>query len=253
MFRKKRVLIVGGAGFIGGHLRSELNRDSSLDVWTQDIQRGANEDARKRIGFSMKYDTIVLLAWNQQNNDEATKYNGEILDSLALYMNKYPRTHVIFASSAAVYPDVYKSVKENDTCFGMAPSIYGSGKYFGELMVKHNPIYTIFRFSNVFGKGGHGVLDQWDTSPHAINGDGTQVRDFVHVSEVVNVIHIAIKHARDMRGIFNLSSGIGTRIIDQFNAKFKGEKPKFYRQADTGVKFSVLDRSKLDEKLWKLN
>jgi nucleoside-diphosphate-sugar epimerase len=199
---RSKTLVVGGSGFVGSYLMKELNAEN------MDLKEGY--DVRK--GIDDKYKTIVFLACNQANTQEAYKENHEMYKALDQYRRQYPKTHLIYFSSAAVY---YPGSK------------YSQTKRLGEVFAKRFKKHTILRPSNIYGHGdGHGAPDKFMQGEKEIYGDGSYVRDLIAVESVVDQV-VSFIESREV-GVFNVSTGIGTSVKDMFNMFGKG-KPKFIK------------------------
>lgn len=252
MFKKpKKVLVVGGAGFIGSHVMKI--EDSRFEFISYDIANKApknkKQDIREDRWHDTKYHAIVFLACNFDMTEEAFADNMKMLSSIDLYLETYPRTQVIFTSSAAVYQDKYMSMKEEDVS-KRAPNIYGHAKLAAEFVIGFYKRHTILRLSNVYGDGGRGAIDLFRNGERHITGTGEQVRDFVDVGWVVKTIYDALKHPKKWKGIFNVSTGEGITINRMFKLYGKG-KPLYDKAGMVGANFSVLDNTKWLKK-WKL-
>lgn len=138
---------------------------------------------------------------------------------------------VIYASSSAIYGEVEKMPVTED--FPMQPqSPYAVSKQMNEIHARsYFEFYGIqsigFRFFNVYGDGQDpsspysGVIslftDKMNRSiPISIYGDGEQIRDFVHVNDVVNaLIRGALSAVQN--DVFNVGSGNPTSINELFS------------------------------------
>lgn len=151
---------------------------------------------------------------------------------------------VVFSSSAAVYgtPQV-ELVTEETPCTPESP--YGESKLIGEWLLRDQGVavglrHTSLRYFNVVGSGDPAV---YDASPHnlfplvfdalldgrapQINGndyatpDGTNVRDYIHVSDLA-VSHVAAARALDdgtaLEPVYNLGSGTGLSVAEIMSA-----------------------------------
>jgi UDP-glucose 4-epimerase len=147
---------------------------------------------------------------------------------------------IVFSSSAAVYgtPDV--DLVTEDT--PKAPeSPYGETKLIGEWLLRDQEVATGLRHTSLryFNVVGSGYPDVYDTSPHnlfplvfealvtggtpRINGDdyptpdGTNVRDYVHVSDI-SAAHVAAARRLDagesVEAAYNLGSGDGVSVAE---------------------------------------
>jgi UDP-glucose 4-epimerase len=151
---------------------------------------------------------------------------------------------IVFSSSAAVYgtPQV-ELVTEETPCTPESP--YGESKLIGEWLLRDQAVavglrHTSLRYFNVVGSGDPAV---YDASPHnlfplvfdalldgrtpQINGndyatpDGTNVRDYIHVSDLA-VSHVAAARALEdgtaLESVYNLGSGTGLSVAEIVSA-----------------------------------
>lgn len=239
MFSKKPILIVGGNGFIGSHLQDELE-DEKLEIL--DLKRGRDV----RDGISGRYRTIVFLAADMARDVSSFYYNRKLYEALDEYMQRYPRTHVIYTSSAAVYPD--SEEKHSEKSLVQPVNWYGKSKLLGEAYVQQYFKHTILRLSNVYGSGGKGAYNQFTEGKTTIYGDGNDVRDYVPVDIVAVVIAEAIHRWWKFQGITNVSSGEGTTTNSLFEQHGTG-KAQHVKARKGDVHCSILDNSKLQRKI----
>lgn len=229
---ERNVLVVGGRGFIGSHLALRW-----ADI---DIQTG--NDARD--GIPMQWDAIVFLACNQERTNKALLYNRQLYQALDQYMERYPQTHIVYTSSAAVYRDSDQPLSEHD--FTGPANSYGQSKLLGELHVQQYRNHTILRLANVTSDGdGSGAYDLFLGGHRTIFGLGRDIRDYVSVGTVKRAIEAAIADPIKWRGITNVSSGIGTRTIELFHELQPGLEPIFTAPRKGDVRCSILDNTKL--------
>lgn len=216
MWRRNKILIVGGSGFIGSYLLDEIKAENI------DLKNGREV----RYGIDQQYKTIIFLACNQENTHKAYKYNYEMFKALDDYRKDYPKTYLIYISSAAVY---------------YPGSIYSQTKRLGEVYAKRFKNYVILRPSNVYGHGdGHGAPDRFLRGEKTIYGDGEYIRDLIPVEFIVDTI-IEVLNKR-CTGIFNVSSGVGTTVNEMFKLFGEG-KPKHIKHAlgvNMGTEKSIL-------------
>ena len=208
-----KTLVVGGSGFIGSYLMNEIEADN-LDLKEgQDVCWGIDD----------RFDTIIFLACNQGNTLEAYQENSAMFKALDNYRKEYPKTKLIYISSAAVYTPNSK---------------YAASKRLGENYARRFQKHFILRLSNVYGHGdGHGAPDRFMRGEKTIHGDGTQIRDLITVEGVVDVI-IACMYS-EVYGIWNVSTGEGVSVNDMFKM-FGTGKPVYNKTANVGVQESIL-------------
>jgi UDP-glucose 4-epimerase len=240
----KRILVTGGAGFIGFHLTKKL-ADSDLDVTIYDnLSSGKLHNVKdvpkakfvegdildlKKLCGSKKADVIVHLAaqvvvpYSMENPtiDFETNARGTLN---VLEKARKDDARLVFASSAAVYGNPTKVPTPEE--YGFHPfSCYGLSKVVGEeycqmYASQYNLDMTVLRFANVYGSRCHGVindfLDKLEKDPKKLEiiGTGQQSRDFVNVADLVNAIAAAASMENAIGQTYNLGFGKTTKIID---------------------------------------
>jgi UDP-glucose 4-epimerase len=174
---------------------------------------------------------------------------------------------VVYASSSSIYGDSKKiPIKENSDRNPINP--YGQTKLDDEFLAEKysdSGLEVIgLRYFNIFGKGQTGsyagVITQFmrklnEQKPPIIFGDGTQIRDFIHVSDIAEA-NLSAMLSKTNSGFFNVGTGVGTKIKDLakimikiFNEKFE---PNFHDSLKGDVKISQADISKSQDLLnWK--
>ena len=223
----KRVIVTGGAGFIGAHLVDGLI-ELGIEVHVLDnLSTGRSErvnseailhisDIRsieaKEIIIRVKPDVLFHLAAQAdvQHSVAEPDYDMDINIHGTVNMlqacceagvNKF-----IFASTSGVYGDLEKEVlTEQDPVHPI--SFYGLSKITAEQYISlyeqfYGLPYTILRFANVYGpgqtvKGEGGVIAIFmkqlaENLSLPINGDGEQTRDFIYVKDVVQALIAAM-------------------------------------------------------------
>ncbi len=241
-----RVLVTGGAGFIGSHV-AEAYRAAGHEVAVVDLVLGADrtppgirlhrvdvrgEDIEDT--FRRERPEVVSHHAAQANvraslRDPVADAGTNVLGTLRVLdlAARHGVRQVIFASTAgALYGEPHRlPAREDDPILPASP--YGLHKYLGELYMGyyrrvHGLNTTILRYGNVYGP-------RQDPSTEAgvvaifteamlrgrrpvIFGDGTQVRDFVYVGDVADANLRVL--GRDLPAPIHIGTGEGTSVND---------------------------------------
>ena len=260
-----RLLVTGGAGFIGSHFvdlvvglggevvvvddlssgrADNLPADRSVELVKKDFRTCEAQD------FTGSFDAIVHLAarpsvatsWEQpmqahESNLSLTLYAITLASELRI-------KRVIFASSAAVYGKAAEvPTKESSETSPSSP--YGLQKLtserYGQLLAGSLGLSFVgLRFFNVFG------LRQSPSSPYSgviskfltamqnglsvnIAGDGEQTRDFIYVKDVAAALQSAVTKIPDEIpwSVLNIGTGVPASILE-----LRREMIRFFPDAD---------------------
>lgn len=235
------ILILGSEGFIGKHCVQHFLKKGD-NVFGADIvdYTTANYTYHKlsRIapGFEIlfkevQYDACINAAGNGNVQVSITApYNdyeancSDVLKLLECFRLYNVSCRYIHISSAAVYgnPEVLP-VKESANCQPLSP--YGWHKMMSEQICReYHSLYKIpvcaVRPFSVYGEGLRKQLF-WDVYQRSkknnrlqLSGTGNESRDFIHVKDLVNCFDILIAKAPMNGEVYNLASGIETKIKD---------------------------------------
>lgn len=249
-----RLLITGGAGFIGSHLQDRLIRLNHQVVIVDNLSTGKRtflnpksiffkSDIRDkkvidRIFYEFKPDVVFHLA-AQSNipnsiNDPQNDIENNVLGTLNILENcrKYKVGKIIYSSSGAVYGNIPKKhlpIKEDE--FSPIPtSPYGVSKLSAELYLKlygnlFGIKWIILRYSNVYGPRQEtseesGVVAIFITKllvkdQPIIFGDGLHVRDYIYIDSIVEANIKALKY--NDNNVFNVSAGNQITTLQVFD------------------------------------
>lgn len=278
-----KILITGGAGFIGANLANYLsskgyevvvvdnlsknNSDSlnlGIKLYELDICEASLDNVFRENKFDMVFHFAAQTCVGTSQKMPLFDAKQNILGSLNLFelCKKYDVRRVFAMSTAAVYGAPSKlPVKETDTPSPI--SFYGVSKLAMEnYLCQFDLDWIILRPANVYGKGqpSHGeagvvaiFADKMKQGlPVEIFGDGSQTRDFVAVDDVVRVCEALIKSDISKK-IINISTGKATSIINLFEVmkSYYGYNlnPVYLPERTGDIIHSVLDNSLCEELL----
>ena len=242
-----KYVVTGGAGFIGSHITKKLVERGDVVTVIDNMNTGKKknlESVINRINFvigdildidllediTKNADGIfhqAALASVQDSFNEPDKYHNVNVNGTEniLKLSKKYGFKVVYASSSSVYGNPIRiPIKESDGKNPINP--YAETKLKKEeLAIKYSKMGVSvigLRYFNVFGKGQSkeyaGVLKLFlerirDKLPPKINGDGTQFRDFVHVSDVVDS-NIMSMNSNITHEFFNVGTNTTITILD---------------------------------------
>lgn len=251
----KRVIVTGGAGFIGSHLVNRLVSEGAEVVVLDDLSTGdaakVNSNAKlialdirsleaKQFIKDFKPDLVFHMAaqinlrksLQQPMEDASINVLGSInvIQGLVESAEDISKVKFVFSSTGgAIYGDV-DTLPTPETVVPNPLSPYGVAKFSVEKYlyyyhVVHGLPYVALRYSNVYGpgqstKGEAGVVaifleKMLSGETPVINGDGMQTRDFVFVEDVVDANVRAAQN--DVTGIFNIGTSKESSVMDIFN------------------------------------
>jgi len=243
-----RILVTGGAGFIGSHLIDTFagagHETAVVDnFWKHGGGRRANLNPKARLFELDIRDDALEAAFAEFSPDVVShhaaqhsvalsmsdpKYDAEVnivglLNVLQLSV-KYKVRKVMFASSAATYGTPQRlPIAEDHPQLPESP--YGITKMAAEHYLRvfsaaHGLNYTTLRYGNVFGprqdpNGEAGVIAIFSGrilagQPIRVDWDGEQQKDFVYVGDVARAGVMALE--RGDGEIFNIGTGVGTSV-----------------------------------------
>jgi UDP-glucose 4-epimerase len=240
----KRILVTGGAGFVGFHLCRKLSDFTSNITVYDNLSSGKVENVKhlpkvhfvkaeildsKKLNSQEKADLIyhlaaqVVVPYSMENPVEDFETNARGTLNI-LEKARKDDARVVFTSSAAVYGNTTKLPTPESYGFDPA-SCYGLSKVVGEQYCnmyskQYGLDITILRFANVYGPRCHGVipdfLDKLSRNPEKLEiiGTGQQSRDFVHIFDVVEALTMAAVSEEAIGETFNIGFGKTIKIID---------------------------------------
>lgn len=255
-----KVLVTGGAGFIGSHIVDTLIQAKHQVCVLDNLSTGAARNINAKASFLKKdirdtdligifaaerFDYVVHQAAQTMvsTSSENPVYDCDVnvlgLVNLLEASRLSGVKRVVFASSAAIYGDT-ESLPIDESCNPNPNSFYGLSKLTGEryleMYYKNFGLeYVALRYANVYGErqgdqGEGGVISIFAKNilsgkPLTVFGNGRQTRDFVYVRDVAAANYQALFSSAANRS-FNISTATETSICEiiALFSKINGEK-----------------------------
>ena len=262
-----KVLVTGGAGFIGSHIVEELQGKAEIVVLDNvrsgyrhnldglkcefiegDIRdRATVERAVRGADYVFHLAALVSVPESMEKIEECIAINAQgfvnVLEAAAAAKVR----KLCFSTSAAIYGD-NPVVPKVETMFPEPKSPYAvtklDGEYYGALFTRERGLpCACLRYFNVFGprqdpKGAYAaavpifITRALNNEDIAIYGDGEQTRDFIFVKDVVAAnLHFAQSEAT---GVYNIARGGRITINDlaETIVRLTGSKSKIVHLPD---------------------
>ncbi|MFH1739122.1 MAG: NAD-dependent epimerase/dehydratase family protein [bacterium] len=255
-----KVVVIGGAGFIGSHIVEDLLKENVREVVVYDnFTRGKRENL-ERVSQDKR---LKIWEGDIQYSDvlHAVLKGADYVFHLAalwlLHCHEYPRAafqvntggtfnvleacrdqgvkKLVFSSSASVYGNALEVPMTEDHLFNNR-TFYGATKIAGEQMCRafyerYGLNYVGLRYMNVYGprqddQGAYTsvimkILQRFDSGlPPIVYGDGSQTYDFIYVSDVARANICALK-SDATDAFYNVGCGVGTSIRELAEAMLK--------------------------------
>ena len=252
-----KILVTGGAGFLGSHLCEKYVGEEHNVVCLDNFSNGNLGNVRALIShrkfklvhgdvrdfdllekiISSEVDVVIHLA-AQIHVDRSViepreTYETNVLGTLNILelARRYDIEKVLYASTSEIYGSAqYVPMDEQHPLDPMHP--YGASKLAADRMC-HSYIQTyganicIIRLFNTFGSrqkdtGYGGVISIFakriiNDIPPVIYGDGKQSRDYVYIEDAVRAYDLVLKSKKVIREPINFGTGKDVKIIDLAN------------------------------------
>jgi len=252
-----KYLITGGAGFIGSHIANTLLQNGKqvrifdnfssgkrenlqgLDVEIIEGDLRNDDDVNKAVkGIDIIFHeaAFVSVPESMEKPQECLDVNVTGTSKLFEAARRSGVKRVVVASSAAVYGDSEAYPLSEDTPLRQL-SPYAVSKrideMYAELFTNQFGLEVVaLRYFNVYGPRQRPdsmyaaavpifIRRILDNKPITVYGDGGQTRDLVNVKDVVQANLLASEHPAAPGKIFNVCTGVETKLLDLLNILYK--------------------------------
>lgn len=282
-----KVLVTGGAGFIGSHLVDRLINEGHDVAVVDNLSTGKKENVNRRADFhkmdilSQKIDKLFkkerfdIVSHHAAQIDVRRSVEDPLFDAqvnILGFLNilenavRHGTKLMLFASSGGTVYGEQKTFPATEEHPTSPISPYGVSKLTSEQYLyfykkSYGLRYSVLRYANVYGPrqdpfGEAGVVAIFtqkilmDSQP-VINGNGMQTRDYVYVDDVVDANMLVING--NTEDTFNVGTGKETSVNNLFNILRQSaglDIKATYGPAKKGELLrSVLDPAKLKKRL----
>ena len=282
-----KFLVTSGAGFIGSHLVDRLLKEGHK-MTVIDSLSGEEREINKNVKFykinigdvkifqifkKEKPEIVFHLAGpinlRRPLNDPLFLESADILGNLRNLLESARRTGVkkfIFISSggaicadAKLIPTPENYPCQPKTLYGLANLLIE--KYIHIYCRLYNLNYAILRLSNAYGprQWSSGIIPSMISSiinrgKIIINGNGRQIRDFIFIDDVIDVL-LLIAFIKKENVFYNVASGTGVslnKLLNQISRILDRKTEVVYNKHFADVKKNILNISKIKADLhWK--
>ncbi len=279
-----KIIVTGGAGFIGSHLVDalilaghqvlvidDLSSGSLQNINKQAVfqQMSITDDALQTVVLDFQAEVIYHLA-AQKNvrtslNDPKFDAQINILGSLNLLqaaLSAQVKKFIFISTGGAIYgetediPTIENHIEQPLSPYGLAKLTFE--KYL-QILSQDKMSWNVLRLANVYGprqdpQGEAGVIAIFldnilKNLPLKINGDGLQTRDYVYVADVVSAAVKVLDSKKN--NIYNIGTGVEKSLLDLVSALNKASMKNsevIHQAAISGeVKRSCLSASKFKQ------
>jgi UDP-glucose 4-epimerase len=270
------ILITGCAGFVGTNLALKFLEEKSNNVFGLDnmLSGKASHIARLKKHSNFQFlemdcrDTkrlldeqlpvVDLLIHLAANSDIASALKNPTIDyelgigtthAILEYSRVKKVKHIAFSSGSGVYGENPNAIFDENSFVGQPTSTYGATKLASEALISAYSFMfdikaTVFRFSNLIGPfQTHGVINDFmsklkqNSEVLEVLGDGSQLKPYIHISDAINGILLALQNQNSRYEVFNVSNKDSTSVRDIANMVIES-----LDLSDVEIRFQKSDR-----------
>jgi UDP-glucose 4-epimerase len=236
-----RVLVTGGAGFIGSHILERLIERGDVTIALDDLSTGSRANVPSRVELAIadisdpgtlerslhgRFDAVVHAAAEARvtvsvaDPARSARINVQGTEHvIALARQRGAGRFVFISTGGAIYGETPVCATEEAELRPISP--YGRHKMEAEAIVRASGLpHAILRLGNVYGPRQRGDLEAGviaifiqrhrEGKELVVFGDGSAERDYVYVADVVDCVVAALDRSDD--GTWNVGTGVATSV-----------------------------------------
>lgn len=225
------ILVTGGAGYVGRNVCRAVGKgvvalDDLRNSWRSALPEGVPLHERELTAAHLdfaRYDAVVHCAGSMDVAESVAHPSIYWWNNVAVAAAFFPRfagKHVVFSSTCQVYGNP-ASVPVAEDAAANPVNPYGQSKLAAEAVLRDLGLkLTVLRYFNAAGgdqlhRREHHLIPvvlraALVGDPVVVFGDGSAVRDYVHVEDVARAHLAALEH----EGVYNLGSGRGSTVLE---------------------------------------
>lgn len=238
MIKKKKILIVGGTGFIGFHLSLQcikknwqvVSLSTKKPIWKRKIAKvkylicdiSSSKNIKKKIA-NFKFDYVVNLGGYVDHSNKSKVYKSHFIGckNLADFFRRKNIKSFIQIGTGLEYgnkPYLHNELLDCKPKSIYAKSKYKASKYLLNLFIKKKFPITILRLYQAYGP----YQDPNRLIPSVIQSclkekkfactNGNQIRDFIYIDDLIRLFFLIFDNNQARGKIFNIGSGERVKI-----------------------------------------
>ena len=249
-FSGKKILVTGGAGFVGSNVTERLVRCGGDVTVLDDLFTGSLSNIDKDIKYRFVKGSVtdeklvtslvkdadfvahmaarnIIVSTKNPRNDFEVNIGGTL--NVLMAAKEFPVERIVYTSSASVYGNPRMiPISEEERTHTFSPysvSKLGGENYCRAFYESYGVAVAAVRYSNVYGPKQDpdnpycGVISKFieaidNDLPLQVHGDGDQTRDFTYVDDAVDATLTALINPRSEGMVFNLGTGTETKITE---------------------------------------
>lgn len=237
-----RILVTGGAGFIGSYLVDRLADKNEVTVM-DNLSSGKKENLNPKAVFIQgdlkdrdfvlnnvkNFDWVYHIAANpdvrlgEQDHEIHIKENILVTHNVLEAMRKNKLEKLVFTSTSAVYGEACVIPTPENYGPLIPISLYGASKLAAEALIFSYSEFSvrswILRLANIIGgRSDHGVIPDFirklEKNPEELEvlGDGFQTKSYLYIEDCIDAILFAAGNSAEKINIFNIGSPDATTV-----------------------------------------